>query len=654
MSFPSGVRIGKYEIRQKLGQGGFGILYSAHDAELGRDIAIKFLRPEHAFRTQVVQRFLQEARAAARISHPGIVTVFESGQVNGTDTRADGTVYIAMELLAGDTLANRLHRGGRMPYGMAIGFCRQMATALAAAHQAGIVHRDLKPQNVFIVSDPSVVGGERIKILDFGIAKLVDDMGSAINTHSMLMLGTPMYMSPEQCKSSAKVDQRSDIYSLGCMLFEMVCGKPPFAGDSGELIAKHQLVTPPSVRSLVPELPPVLDQIITAMLAKNPDERPQTMSAVLDLLEECGDERAIEPPTVTDMAPVPSTLDETPRSRISKVIRGRTGLVAGAIGAIAIGIAVGTLSMCGGDERQKTAPVAVGNVAASKLEVKTESALNEADIERRKFGCLLARTEKRWADLAVCAKALAAVDAKTGAELAALAAKEAENERSLGRLETAVADNDLTAAKLAFDEIEEDSEYRRLAQANYDFATRTPTAPQAAAGTKECDAELLRDQGIAQVQRRQHKAALAKFYASLRCESDQYVVKLAFVAACNARNKEKARELYAALTKEQREETASFCEKNKIVLERDLPKCDADALKDKGMELITQGQHAAALAQFEASLRCKNDSYVIQLAFMESCSSGNSGKAKYYFKRMTVAQQNKFAQICIRTKTPYE
>src|SRR6266511_800097 len=121
MSFSRGLHIGKYEIGKKLGQGGFGILYAATDTELGREIAIKFLRPEHVVKRQVVQRFLQEARAAARIRHPGIVTVYESGEVSGTNTRADGTVYIAMELLAGDTLQHRLKRGGRMPYGMAIG-----------------------------------------------------------------------------------------------------------------------------------------------------------------------------------------------------------------------------------------------------------------------------------------------------------------------------------------------------------------------------------------------------------------------------------------------------------------------------------------------------------------------------------------------------
>src|SRR5439155_8467720 len=127
MALESGVRIGKYEVGRKIGQGGFGILHVARDTELGRDIAIKFLRPEHAFRREVVQRFLQEARAAARINHPGIVTVFECGQVAGTNTRADGTVFIAMELLAGETLSARLKSVGRLPLPLAINVTKQLA-----------------------------------------------------------------------------------------------------------------------------------------------------------------------------------------------------------------------------------------------------------------------------------------------------------------------------------------------------------------------------------------------------------------------------------------------------------------------------------------------------------------------------------------------
>jgi eukaryotic-like serine/threonine-protein kinase len=353
MALDQGIRIGKYVVGRKLGQGGFGVLHVARDTELDREVAIKFLRPEHAFRPQIVQRFLQEARAAARINHPGIVTVYESGIVGGTNTRADGTVYIAMELLAGETLAERLKAGGRLPVLVAIGMTSQLAAGLAAAHASSIVHRDLKPQNVFLVRDPAVVGGERVKILDFGIAKLVDDFGSNVQTHSMLMLGTPMYMSPEQCKSSAKVDARSDIYALGCMLFELVCGCPPFDGDSGELIAKHQLVPPPAPRTLDATLPKPLDALVLSMLAKSADDRPQTMDAVLDALHAIGASGGI--PMVGDGGVIPqawprtepsTTVSENASARPNHELPSRRRLViAGACAAILLGIGVGLVTV---------------------------------------------------------------------------------------------------------------------------------------------------------------------------------------------------------------------------------------------------------------------------------------------------------------------
>jgi serine/threonine protein kinase len=270
--------IGKYEIGRKLGQGGFGEIYAGRDTELGRELAIKVLRPEHTQRPQVVQRFLQEARAAARISHPGIVTVFECGQTD------DRTVYIAMELLVGETLAARIKRE-LLPLPTVIALTRQLAAALAAAHASGIIHRDLKPQNVFLVPDAAAVGGVRVKILDFGIAKLSDTLGSNIQTHSMEMMGTPLYMSPEQCKSSANVDGRSDIYALGCILFELASGRTPFEGDAGELIAKHQLIAPPQLHDLVTGVPPALEDLVARMLAKSPADRPQTMDDVTAALD---------------------------------------------------------------------------------------------------------------------------------------------------------------------------------------------------------------------------------------------------------------------------------------------------------------------------------------------------------------------------------
>jgi serine/threonine-protein kinase len=283
--FATGLQIGKYELGKKLGQGGFGVVFVGQDLELEREVALKFLHPEHTANPEILRRFLQEARSAAKISHPGIVTVFECGQVKGTNTSADGVAFIAMELLHGESLSDRLSRSGRLEPAVAIELVRQVASALDAAHRAGIVHRDLKPDNIFLASDPAMPTGERVKVLDFGIAKLAQKSGSSVQTQSQMVFGTPRYMSPEQCKSAAHIDHRSDIYTLGCIVFELVCGRPPFDGETGELIAKHQLVAPPTARSVVSSLPESLDTAISAMLAKEPGSRPQTMLAVQRALE---------------------------------------------------------------------------------------------------------------------------------------------------------------------------------------------------------------------------------------------------------------------------------------------------------------------------------------------------------------------------------
>jgi serine/threonine-protein kinase len=269
----SGELIGKYRLGKKLGEGAFGLVFTARDTGLDRDVALKFLRSHHVSNPQVVERFLQEARSAAKLSHPGIVTVYELG------TARDGTVFIAMELLRGESLNDRLRRMGRLAPDAALEICRQIASVLEAAHQAGIVHRDLKPDNIFLAVDATMPGGERVKVLDFGIAKLASPQATTIQTGS-LVLGTPRYMSPEQCSSSAKVDHRSDIYALGCILYELVCGRALFDGGLGEIIAMHQLVAPPAARDSVPDLPPALDRLISWMLAKDPGQRPQTMEGV--------------------------------------------------------------------------------------------------------------------------------------------------------------------------------------------------------------------------------------------------------------------------------------------------------------------------------------------------------------------------------------
>ena len=263
-----------------------GTLFVARDTQLDRQLVAKFLLPEHVNNRQITQRFLQEGRSLAKVVHPGIVTVYETGEVQGTRTGADGSAYILMELLDGETLAQRLARAGRLSVSAAMEVCRQVANALQAAHEAGIVHRDLKPENIMLVKDPSLVLGERAKVLDFGIAKSAKSAAGDEATAASLVFGTPIYMSPEQAKSTASAGPSSDIYSLGCILFELLVGKPPFDGTAIQLISAHILKPPPVPSSLAPGIPPHLDQVIGAMMAKAPEGRPASMKVVEAILEE--------------------------------------------------------------------------------------------------------------------------------------------------------------------------------------------------------------------------------------------------------------------------------------------------------------------------------------------------------------------------------
>ncbi|HEU0036699.1 MAG TPA: serine/threonine-protein kinase [Kofleriaceae bacterium] len=276
-----GDRIGRYELEDRLGQGTFGTVLTARDTELDRRVALKVLKPSHYSDDAIVQRFLQEARAAARIEHPGIVTVFDCGRAG---SEHDEVVYIAMERLRGESLLARLGRSGRLTSEMTAEIGRQVASALQAAHDAGVLHRDLKPDNIFLVPDPAVPAGERVKVLDFGLAKL----GPGNQTQMQAVFGTPRYMSPEQCRSAALIDGRSDIYALGCVLFELVTGRAPFEGELYKVIESHLHVPPPRARSLVPEVSPVLDAILHRMLAKDARERFESMADVEEALRAAG------------------------------------------------------------------------------------------------------------------------------------------------------------------------------------------------------------------------------------------------------------------------------------------------------------------------------------------------------------------------------
>jgi serine/threonine-protein kinase len=338
------MQVGKYVVERKLGEGGFGAVFVARDAALDRPVALKVLHPRHSANADLLGRFLQEARAAARIAHPSIVTVYECGQLTGLGPPLDGAAFIAMELLAGHTIGERARATGRLPVAAAIELGRQTAAALGAAHAAGVVHRDLKPDNLFVTPDPLLPGGERVKVLDFGIAKLgqvsaTRDSGSELHTAPMVVFGTPRYMSPEQCKSTADVDHRADIYSLGCILFELVTARPVFEGEPGELLAKHQLMAAPRASSVVAGVPVGLDDAIAAMLAKDPAARPQTMADVQRALERGAATLANAPATTLGIAAGESTaLEPPPRPRRSGRIA-VVGVVAASGAAVAIWLA---------------------------------------------------------------------------------------------------------------------------------------------------------------------------------------------------------------------------------------------------------------------------------------------------------------------------
>jgi serine/threonine-protein kinase len=270
-----GQTVGGYKIVSKLGEGGMGVVYLGEHRRIARRAAIKVLRPDLSDNAEVVARFFTEARATSMIRHPGIVEILDC------DTLPDGSAFIVMEFLEGETLSGTLAREGRLAPPRALALVRNVADALAAAHERGIVHRDLKPDNLFLPT--ATAGAVPIKILDFGIAKLTSlEAGGHHKTRTGRLLGTPMYMSPEQCRGARDIDLRTDVYSLGCILFEMLCGRPPFdAQGFGELVFAHLQSPPPSPRSLEPAVSPGLEQLVLRMLAKAPEQRPATLRAVV-------------------------------------------------------------------------------------------------------------------------------------------------------------------------------------------------------------------------------------------------------------------------------------------------------------------------------------------------------------------------------------
>jgi serine/threonine-protein kinase len=270
-----GERFGNYRAVSLLGEGGMGAVYLAEHPGIGRRVAIKVLRPDMGHDPQLLTRFLNEARAANAIRHPNIIEVLDSG------TTDKGMSYLVMELLEGEVLSARIKRLSRLDERSAIEIAMQAASGLGAAHAKGITHRDLKPDNIFVIPEESDPSRERVKILDFGIAKLHSLSGDSLKTRTGTLMGTPIYMSPEQCLGTKEVDHRSDVYSLGVILYEMLAGRPPFVSEGfGELLTMHLHEPAPPLRQFAPQLSSEIEFAVLKMLVKKPDGRYQSMADV--------------------------------------------------------------------------------------------------------------------------------------------------------------------------------------------------------------------------------------------------------------------------------------------------------------------------------------------------------------------------------------
>lgn len=263
---------GRFRIRSLLGSGGMGTVYLATHEVLRRDVAVKLLHPRLLGETKVMASFAREARAASRIDHPNVTRIFDFGHSE------EGLPYLAMEYAPGSTLSQVLADEGPFAVPRAVSVLRQVAEGLAAAHAAGVVHRDLKPRNIVLQDDASGAGGA-IKILDFGLAKIIDPEAGTTLTTLGSAFGTPKYMSPEQIQAEP-VDHRTDIYTFGVLAFELLVGRGLFDGSTIEIIRAHlgRDPLPPAAAAKRADIPPALDELILRCLAKQPQARVQQAS----------------------------------------------------------------------------------------------------------------------------------------------------------------------------------------------------------------------------------------------------------------------------------------------------------------------------------------------------------------------------------------
>jgi len=291
------VLAGKYRMDERLNEGGMGAVYRGTHVLMDKTVAVKVLRPSLAADEKIVARFSREARAASRISHPHALSVTDFGESE------DGVVFLVMEYLDGKTLKEIIREEGPMPLPRVVEIIRQVGGALDAAHGQGVVHRDLKSENIMLLGS---IGPDYAKVLDFGIAKIMEPTGEYDPglTAPNLVIGTPQYMSPEQCSQAADIDARSDLYSLGVIIYEMLVGHVPFTGHSSTAIMmKHMQDEAPSVLQERPDLPSAVGRVLARALAKRPHDRYQHVGDLVDdLTMAAGMQAATIPPVPSSSA----------------------------------------------------------------------------------------------------------------------------------------------------------------------------------------------------------------------------------------------------------------------------------------------------------------------------------------------------------------
>ncbi|GAB4081206.1 Stk1 family PASTA domain-containing Ser/Thr kinase [Modestobacter muralis] len=366
----------RYEIGGVLGRGGMAEVHRGRDLRLGREVAVKVLRQDLARDPSSQVRFRREAQAAASLNHPAIVAVYDTGE----DRTATGaTPYIVMEYVEGETLRDLLRTEGRLPPERAMSLTADICAALDFSHRNGIVHRDVKPGNVMITPQGTV------KVMDFGIARAVSD-SAATMTSTAAVIGTAQYLSPEQARGEG-VDARSDVYSAGCLLYELATGTPPFTGDSPVAVAyQHVREDPRTPSSINPEIPPALDAILLKAMSKNPANRYQSAADMrADLLRAIAGQRVEATPVMSD-ADRTTIIGATSAGRYDDQWdeqddgrRKRRTLIAAVIGGLLLlGLVIaGIVVLNSGGDREPTTP-AVVQVAVPNVVGQTEEAATTA------------------------------------------------------------------------------------------------------------------------------------------------------------------------------------------------------------------------------------------------------------------------------------